>query len=94
MKYNSEKFEQERRTAGRLIDPGTAEMTWHWGQVLDPYGVCDDVPEELDCIGRVYFVRAPDSQIWVSTYDLPDETREKVLELVEAGYYKDPFEAM
>jgi hypothetical protein len=31
MKYNSDEyrsFEQERRAAGKLIDPATAEMTW------------------------------------------------------------------
>ena len=48
MKYDSEqyrKFKQERTAAGKLIDPATAEMTWHYAQVQDPYGVLEDLPK-------------------------------------------------
>lgn len=89
MKYDSEEyreFEQEVRDAGKLIDPATAEMMWQWRQVLDPYGVGLDIPEEGNCVGREYFVRAPNSDIWVWTYDLPDEIFQEVSQLQEAGY--------
>ena len=64
-------------------------MTWRWAQVLDPYGVLDDLSREEYCIGRAYFVRAPNNDIWVSTYDLPQATRQKFWQLLNAGYYKD-----
>jgi len=93
MKYNSDEyrsFEQERRAAGKLIDPATAEMTWGWAQVLDPYGVLGgDLPEEAHCVGRAYFVRGPNSGIWVDIQDLPDATLHEVRQRLEAGYYKE-----
>ena len=42
-----------------------------------------------DCIGRVYFLRAPNSDIWVSSYDLPEETCREMWRLLKAGHYKD-----
>src|SRR6516225_9150623 len=67
MKYDSEeyrKFEQERIDAGKLIDLNTAILHWGWGEIIDVYGVLDPVEETN--IGRVYFLRAPDSDIWVN----------------------------
>jgi len=55
------------------IDPETAEVIWTYGQTLDPYGVNPDLPEEYDQAGRLYFARAPGTQVWVSFYDLPFE---------------------
>jgi hypothetical protein len=92
MKYTSQQyreFEQERVAAGKLIDPATAEMRWGWAQVLDPYGILGDLSPEEKCIGRVYFVRAPNSDIWVEIGDLPEATRHEVWRLEEAGYYKE-----
>ena len=43
------------------------------GQVLDPYGVRQLAPEEYQ-VGRLVFVRSPDSGEWVSLYDLPEES--------------------
>ena len=63
-----------RKEAGLKIDPENAEVTWHWGQILDPYNGIQPVPEGGDCVGRVYFARAPGSDIWVSFYDLPEAT--------------------
>ena len=95
MKYPSEeyrKFTQGRRAAGKLIDPATAVMIWHWAQVLDPYGVLEDLPEDAYCIGRAYFVRGPSSDTWVEIGDLPEATRQEVRRLQDAGYYdKDEF---
>ncbi len=67
-----------RKEEGRRIDPDTAEVFWRHAYVADPYGVDPDLPEELRCIGRVFFARSPGSDIWVSFYDLPDEVREKL----------------
>src|SRR5262249_24734130 len=47
-----------RKEAAFKMDPETAEVFWHWAQVLDPYEVGDGGPE-VDCVGRVYFARAP-----------------------------------
>jgi hypothetical protein len=70
-----EEFLTARREEGRLIDPATAETTWKYGQILDPYGIFELSPKE-NLIGRVYFARRPGSDVWVELGDLPKETRE------------------
>ena len=40
-----------RKEAGLKIDPKTAEVSWRYGQTLDPYGVLG-LPEEYWSIGR------------------------------------------
>jgi len=67
-----------RKEEGRRIDPDAAEVFWLHAYVADPYGVDPDLPEEERCIGRAYFARSPDSDIWVSFGDLPDEVRKKL----------------
>jgi hypothetical protein len=62
--------------AGRQIDPETAEVCSMHRQVVDPYGVYPDPPDECDCVGRCYFARAPGSRMWIEFGDLPEETRE------------------
>ena len=62
-----------RKEAGLKIDPQTAKITWHWAQVLDPYGVLE-LAKEDHCVGRSYFARSPESDVWVSFYDLPEAT--------------------
>jgi hypothetical protein len=71
-----ETFLAARKEAGLKIDPATAEVHWSYGQTLDPYGIDRDLPEELQQVGRQYFARTPGNDIWVSFYDLPDETRD------------------
>jgi hypothetical protein len=73
-KMDIEKFLADRTAEGLKIDPRTAEVTWNYTQVLDPYGIHDDLPPEADCVGRSYFARAPGSKIWVEFGDLPSET--------------------
>jgi hypothetical protein len=63
-----------RKRAGRKIDPETAEVTWAYRQVLDPYGIYPELPEECYCVGREYFARSPGSDIWVCFGDLPTAT--------------------
>ena len=65
-----------RKEAGLKIDPETAEVTWTYAQVLDPYGVHPDLPKEYDCVEREYFARSPGSDVWVNFGDLPDATRD------------------
>jgi hypothetical protein len=63
-----------RKEAGLQIDPETAEVTWDWGPIGDPYEIYP--PDREDNIGRRYFARSPGSDIWVSFYDLPNATRD------------------
>jgi|SRR6516164_3087060 hypothetical protein len=62
-----------RKEEAKRIDPQNAVVKWSYGKVLDPYGVLDLSPEQ-SCVGRVYWARARESDIWVSFYDLPQET--------------------
>jgi hypothetical protein len=71
-----EQFHVLRREAGLKIDSETAEVSWTYGQVLDPYGIRDLLPEECYCVGRAYFARAPGSDMWVHFHDLPSETED------------------
>jgi hypothetical protein len=63
-----------RKEAGKHIDPETAEVMWQYTQVMDPYSLGVDIPDELQQIGRDYFARAPGSDVWVWFGDLPAET--------------------
>jgi hypothetical protein len=67
-----------RREAGLKIDPENAEVCWRYAQTLDPYGIDPDLPEECQQIGREYFARSPESDIWVCFGDLPEGVREKL----------------
>jgi hypothetical protein len=73
-----EEWLAERKHEAPFIDPETAEVTWIYGQTLDPYGMIPDLPEELQQVGREYFARRPGSDIWVHFGDLPAEVREKL----------------
>ena len=94
-----EQWLEIRKEAGKRIDPETAEVDWDYGQIMDPYGVDPNLPEELDLIGRLYFARSSGSDIWVSFDDLPDETRARAWEIhgrklaFPAGLYEAAVEA-
>jgi hypothetical protein len=62
----------ERETAGKRIDPGTAEVWFVYGSVLDPYG--DLGPQGEDNVGRQWFANDPVERIAVHFYDLPEPT--------------------
>ena len=70
-----------RKEAGLKFDPQTAEVWWTYEQVLDPYGIYGDLPEECQQVGRAYFARSPDTDIWVVFSDLPDDVRDKLWEM-------------
>ena len=71
-----EQWLANRKEAGLKIDPETAEVCWDYADTIDPYGVDRDLPEELQQIGREYFARSPNSDVWVSFRDLPKATRD------------------
>src|SRR5215467_9325105 len=72
-----------RKEAALHIDPQTAEVYFHWGYILDPYGLGFDIPEEAQCVGRLYFARASGSEMWVSFYDLPAAIRDALWEKID-----------
>ena len=69
-----------RKEAGRKIDPETAEVMWVYAQTVDPYGVDPELPQAFGQVGRHYFARCPESDIWVWFGDLPDDTRDRLWE--------------
>jgi hypothetical protein len=75
-----EEFLAIRKGAGLKIDPETAEVWWEYAHVLDPYGIHPNLPNEARCVGRAYFARSPDSEIWVEFGDLPEATRDALWE--------------
>jgi hypothetical protein len=79
-----------RKQAGLKIDSETAKVTWEFGQILDPYRVGPELPDECYQIGRVYFARSPDSDIWVCFQDLPRETRDRLWEKLKSAECFDP----
>jgi hypothetical protein len=78
--FDVQQWLTSRREAGLKIDPETAEVRWEYGQVMDPYGVNKDLPEECWQVGRQYFARSLGSDIWVNFHDLPDDTRDALWE--------------
>ena len=77
-----QKYLDDRRREAVMIDPNTAEVTWSHEETLDPYGV-HDLPPELRQVGREYFARRPDSEIWVWFGDLPYDVSRRLVELHE-----------
>ena len=75
-----EQWLEVRKKAAATIDPTTAETHWSYAQVLDPYGVDPDLPEECRQVGRAYFARSPGSDVWVWFGDLPRDVRERLWE--------------
>ena len=74
---------EERRAAGLLLDPSTAEIEWWYIQTLDPYGDGLSLLPPEEQVGRGYFARAPGSDIHVCLRDLPDATRDAIWERFE-----------
>src|SRR5262249_43259784 len=76
-----------RREIGRQIDPEAVDVTWRFAPVLDPYGLCEPVPDKLDLIGREYFARPWDKEDRVSFDDLPKRTRDRLWQRMRAGHF-------
>jgi hypothetical protein len=73
---------ENRKKAGFKIDPETADVTFNWGDICDPYG---HSPGTAECIGRNYFARSPDGDEWVEFGDLPEPTRDRLWARIRAG---------
>jgi hypothetical protein len=76
-----------RKEMGRHIDPEAVDVTWQFGSVLDPYGVCKLLPDKLQLIGREYFARSLEKEDWVSFDDLPNRTRDRLWQRIRAGHF-------
>jgi hypothetical protein len=69
-----------RKEAGPRIDQEVAHVaSWH-AYTIDPYGVCSDIPEEAQTVGREWFARSPRSDVWVLFDDLPGATQDALSE--------------
>jgi hypothetical protein len=85
--YNSDGYKRrraERRAAGMLIDPATAEVMWTRVDLQDPY----DDGFQYGCTGKVLFARAPGS-MWIEEQDLPKATVKAIYMLDELGLLND-----
>jgi hypothetical protein len=65
---------QIRKDEGLKIDPATAVVISDFVNLADPYGIYSDLLREEKCIGRLQFARRPESDVWVTFYDLPEST--------------------
>ena len=70
-----------RRAVGQLIDPETAEVNWWHVELIDPYGDYAELPPHLQCTGRAHFARAPGTDVWIESGDLPEATHERLCEI-------------
>lgn len=75
-----EEWRAWRRAAGRQINPQNAEVDWRYALTLDPYGVRQDLPDECRQVGREYFARSPEVDLWISYGDLPEGIRKALWE--------------
>jgi hypothetical protein len=70
-----------RRAVGQLIDPETAEVNWWHVELIDPYGDYAELPPHLQCTGRAHFARAPGTDVWIESGDLPEATHKRLCEI-------------
>jgi hypothetical protein len=70
-----------RKAVGQLIDAETAEVNWSHVELIDPYGDYGELPPHLQCTGRARFARAPGTDVWIESGDLPEATHERLCEI-------------
>ena len=70
-----EEFLANRKAAGQVIDVETCKIAWWYAQIVDPYGIESDLPDEAYCIGSTCFVISPDSDGWVCVCTICRRTR-------------------
>ena len=74
-------FQAERREAGKRLDPDAATIFDSYVDECDPYGLSED-DEPPMVVGKHLFVTSTETgKIWF--YDLPDETRERLMKRME-----------
>ena len=76
-----------RKEIGRQINPEAVDVTWQFGHVLDPYELCEHLPDQLQLAGREYFARSLDSEDWVSFDNLPKSSRDRLWRKIRAGHF-------
>jgi hypothetical protein len=69
---------ERRRQIGLKIDLATAETTFWWADIYDPYHVLGEKHHEGQS-GREYFARNPGGE-WVHFEDLPEATHKALWE--------------
>ena len=82
------------REEGARIDPEVAEVTFEWGQSLDPYGIylkAEMPEEEWGRVVRHYFARSPGGE-WISFDDLAKPTLDRLWARMKAGEVTDPYD--
>jgi hypothetical protein len=75
--FEDEKLFVSRRHAGLDIDPQTAEVSWRYASVYNPYREFPARRTEY-WVQRTYFARSSDSDIWVWFGELLDETQSEL----------------
>jgi hypothetical protein len=70
-----------RRAVGQLIDPETADVNWWHVEMIDPYGDHEYIPPHFQCTGRAHFARAPGTDVWIVSEDLPEATHKRLCEI-------------
>jgi hypothetical protein len=69
-----------RKAEGMKIDPMTAIVVQTYGLNEDPYNFYN-LPEDFkSLVDKMYFARAPNSDIWVHSSDSPVETWNRILQ--------------
>jgi hypothetical protein len=73
---------ERRRQIGLTIDPATAETTFWFADICDPYCILDREKYHEGQSGREYFARNPGASNydWVDFFDLPEATRKALWE--------------
>jgi hypothetical protein len=77
-----------RKEAAARLDAETAEVTFNWGNICDPYKLR---AEDKDaCCGRNYYARSPGG-VWISFDDLPEPTFDRLEARIAAGEVTDAY---
>jgi hypothetical protein len=73
---------ERRRQIGLTIDPATAETTFWWADINDPYCILNREMYHEECVQREQFARNPGASNydWVDFNDLPETTRKALWE--------------
>jgi hypothetical protein len=92
-KISVEDWFRRIKEEGTRIDPETAIYTDTYAALVDPYGVFGELPEEMHQhqYDWYQFARSPESEIWVEFEDLPEDTRNRILERIRLGELTDHF---
>ncbi len=59
------------------------------GRILDPYELCDHLPDQLQLVGREYFARSLDTEDGVAFDDLPKPSRDRLWQRLRAGHFNE-----